>query len=825
MDEQTQLDWQFGLEPIIESIEEPSQITKGVAIDSDSLHSPARKARRHVSKSDEATTSAMNNLALKNVPKTIKKTAREPDDDPSSASAENTRVPLSEPPVARLRKRKSQESPDPDITAKRISPSKSRSNKQPTHVAPKLAIGQLSRPSDPLHAKKLQTSRRSVPAKNKLDIPTDLSPKMPSRKVEQPKEQGKKPRGRPRKEDAVIVRSAETVDELPAPAVVPNISRSSRRLHPGQEGLGLNGVFKDREFSNSQAKGSKSAAIPKQLKGQSVGKVTTSEAPRTQTRGNFQASKSSSPRPKAGGSTSRHGIGSRVTRSTKGESTGPDDLIAPDEWSKIPESRNKEQRQGSVPDESMSAPISVPDSAAESQEDEDDGVIHEDEEEDQNVIQEDEDEGDSVIHEDEGDEVSDYESNHLENSPALSYRGSERQAVDQNTAQEPNDSDEADQSSEDEDIASDSEDQDEPAFELFGGAKYWDQVIEGARTVGTSRVKDNVVSKRPKIATETGQDLVALIRDVESLYNDISSSTGNTIDTETVEHHLQNLLENLEEVIDGLSESNAPEHDRLKSLLVQDVYAHAIPAMVFMFRAALRCRTEGYSEPNDTEALEEIVEIQDLIILLCDKARRWKAPPLTKRPIKGPVANNILPYMRNLKERCFGRELDSRKNSANQKSSEQQFMENYRKIQDQKRLEKEQHRQKIKDRRRLIYQCLQQRPKAIVSRTQQSTPLNDAPRLHQRSHSNASVQWTREQNADLVRELLNVGNRDLPGRLAMTLKGHQANLSTAQERYLAILNTPSLQNKLPEHIRDRALYYKDLLIQDLGPKDYVVSIE
>ena len=47
----------------------------------------------------------------------------------------------------------------------------------------------------------------------------------------------------------------------------------------------------------------------------------------------------------------------------------------------------------------------------------------------------------------------------------------------------------------------------------------------------------------------------------------------------------------------------------------------------------------------------------------------------------------------------------------------------------------------------------------------------------------------------------------------------------AQERYLAILNTPSLQNKLPEHIRDRALYYREILIEDMGPKDFLMSIE
>lgn len=47
----------------------------------------------------------------------------------------------------------------------------------------------------------------------------------------------------------------------------------------------------------------------------------------------------------------------------------------------------------------------------------------------------------------------------------------------------------------------------------------------------------------------------------------------------------------------------------------------------------------------------------------------------------------------------------------------------------------------------------------------------------------------------------------------------------AHDRYLTILNAPLLQNKLPEHIRDRALYYKPIMMADLGPQDYILSIE
>ena len=47
----------------------------------------------------------------------------------------------------------------------------------------------------------------------------------------------------------------------------------------------------------------------------------------------------------------------------------------------------------------------------------------------------------------------------------------------------------------------------------------------------------------------------------------------------------------------------------------------------------------------------------------------------------------------------------------------------------------------------------------------------------------------------------------------------------AAERYLNILNTPLLQNKLPEHIRERALYFKPTLLEERGTLEWISSIE
>ena len=47
----------------------------------------------------------------------------------------------------------------------------------------------------------------------------------------------------------------------------------------------------------------------------------------------------------------------------------------------------------------------------------------------------------------------------------------------------------------------------------------------------------------------------------------------------------------------------------------------------------------------------------------------------------------------------------------------------------------------------------------------------------------------------------------------------------AAERYRNILNTRLLQNKLPEHIRERALYCKPTLLEERGALEWISSIE
>ena len=337
----------------------------------------------------------------------------------------------------------------------------------------------------------------------------------------------------------------------------------------------------------------------------------------------------------------------------------------------------------------------------------------------------------------------------------------------------PEDSDKSDQETpfsgnEDEtDVIEEDDSENETEFELFGGEKYWDRVSKGAKTVGVKRKTGNVIwRRRPKIETRSMQDLVTLMRDLASLYRNLDSWSARDPNHETVEDELRDLREKLSGAIGEISESSTSENE---CSLIRDIYVHAIPEMVSMLRAVLICRSRYYSDPNDIERLKEVVGVQGMIIQLCVKARGWKAEPSTKLPIRGAVAKDVLPYMRELKEQCFAQELTRRTDLAWKKSSEADFHKNYRNVIEQRELENERRQQQILERRRMIYEQLKTMPRARGSRPQQKSQVKEIVRAHRRSHSITSDRWTKEQNEDLVSRLLSQESRHLPGMLALDL--------------------------------------------------------
>ena len=319
--------------------------------------------------------------------------------------------------------------------------------------------------------------------------------------------------------------------------------------------------------------------------------------------------------------------------------------------------------------------------------------------------------------------------------------------------------------SEDEDIPDSNQENDVVRdLELFGGRNLWVKALDGARTAGASRVKGERILKRPKIATDSAKDFVALVNEARSIYTQLASDDLAVVDEEDVEQRLQDCHEDINEFVDNLSEDEASEDKRAGRLLIQDVYTHIIPAMVFMLGAAVVCRSVHYSDPEDLESLEEIVHIQAKIVRLCEKARRWKAKPITRRPITNSVANKILPSLRDLKLRCFGRELEQRRELVKAKAREQALLESHRRERQRRIQEKLDFEQRRRDNLNSMPEKRRQLEVQQTVSNRQFRQVRHLVRSHPSGHSTTADRWTVEQNNALVEELLSERTRDLPGK-------------------------------------------------------------
>ena len=661
MEVQEQLDRQFGLQPPSTPFD-PLESNSIAMSEDDSIQSSRDKTAESAAlfppSDDQATTTAMNDLALKNSPQQNRETSYASRDNNSSNFLESRQTSVLEPAKARSRKRKSPEASETEIAPP--APSKHKASGTANRPVTKTVSVQLSRPStNPLGARNLQQTNYNSTSGNRFDIPDDdPTPEVLPRKPERPTGQVTKARGRPPKKTPGALPNKEPIADR---ALVPQVTHPESSLHL-----------------------------------------------RPQTRETVSNEQSS-----------LFDLGGRTPT-----------------------------------DESASYSANVPD----------------------NVLRNEEDTGESAHVENDGGQSSKENSNDQDRSSEAAVSDCNAKPSHNNVSKDSDRSRKEKHFLRNED---ESDSENEREIELFGGKEFWDLVIEGAGEVGVSKRKGKVVvskrkgivgvskrkgdgiSEKPEIATDTGKELVRLMQELKSQYKKVGSLSDGDPNHETMEDELRDLWEELTEAIDKISEPKASEDK-----LVQDIYSHAIPSMVFMLRAALICRSRHYAEPDDIESLKEIVEIQAEIVHFCEKARAWEVKPTTNR---GAVTKEILPKMRRLKEQCFGRELADRTNVLLQRSREAAFAENYKNVCEQRKLQREQHHQQVLERRRMMFEQFEERPRARGSRPQQKSHVDEISKAHSRNHSITSDQWTRQQNEDLVDRLLSGESRDLPGMPALDL--------------------------------------------------------
>ena len=377
------------------------------------------------------------------------------------------------------------------------------------------------------------------------------------------------------------------------------------------------------------------------------------------------------------------------------------------------------------------------------------------------------------------------------------------------------------------------EENEDEELELFGQDKAWKTVLDGARSICDPELPLN---QMPKRLTGRLKDLIYEVSEARSSYEQLLLFKGlSHAGLDGLNDDLTKSFDAIEDQIKKLSERNAAGK---ASKIIEHLFTCAIPAMVFLLQSALVSRVYHSDEPcaleslNETvNGLSEIVRLQKVTILLCEKATNWKAKP--DPSIKSPTTRKILPCLRDMRK-VFSNVLSEqdRKRKMKQnaldyrlrqktltKSPQQAKQEAARKDviwQVNIRESREQEDQNRRDEKRTLRQVREDEVRARM----RSVGVN--------GHVESKTIWSDAEDLALYFQL----EKGYAGHLTCTfIQSHllyqyySLIIFAATERYLNILNTPLLQNKLPEHIRDRALYFKPTLLEQRGALEWISSID
>ena len=309
-------------------------------------------------------------------------------------------------------------------------------------------------------------------------------------------------------------------------------------------------------------------------------------------------------------------------------------------------------------------------------------------------------------------------------------------------------------------------------------------------------------------------------------------------DDQPGDSQLRKSLYAIDDQIRKLSERNAANKS---SEMITDIFARAIPAMVFLLQSALASRLYHSDEPCDLRSLnrivrglEEIVRLQDIVLLLCMRARSWKAKPgSTSRPVMKPITQKVYPNLKVMRK-AFDEKLwelkrrrKVKQNAVDSEKRQNELAHSFQQESQEAARRNEILQRRIKEsreeedkKRRQTKRSHRQLQENRFHAEKQSQQVDD--------HVESTPLWSYDEEVELYYELekgyvahltstLIIGRQPCHCYLLITL--------VAEERYLKILNNPLLQDKLPKHIQERALYIKPFLLDEKGALEWISSIE
>ncbi|MCJ1477844.1 hypothetical protein MMC13_006517 [Lambiella insularis] len=319
------------------------------------------------------------------------------------------------------------------------------------------------------------------------------------------------------------------------------------------------------------------------------------------------------------------------------------------------------------------------------------------------------------------------------------------------------------------------------ALELLRADDKWERVVKAAESVGHQKRKvgSSIEHVVPDILikTATMKTILKHYQKAREAYQLLATSEN--LGHEMLERTRAQLNEHLSSLkfkIENLKNRNPNRR------FVQDIYAHGSRKMVFLVKHAAKAQAVLYSADEEYKSVEEIRQILDLVIAICElgeNARKLKGKLPTEVPMVGQTSRQILPLSRNLRE-AFDGELETMRLEKHMLKEEATRRENLKSReakweaeQQRNQAKKEQkHHQQVQD-----VQDLRGLPIKVPHRPTQEV-------------SSQRDQWTKDHNTVLIRLLMKFADQPV------------------ERRYVSVLNTPLLQNKLPEHIKQQALELK-----------------
>ena len=195
----------------------------------------------------------------------------------------------------------------------------------------------------------------------------------------------------------------------------------------------------------------------------------------------------------------------------------------------------------------------------------------------------------------------------------------------------------------------------------------WNKVLESAQSVGLSERNGITEKEKPKLVTKLIKRLIRGSSELRKVYIEYGTlyALRGSMDENSMRRFIvlrddvNVKLRNLRSSIDKIDETSVGNK---RCEVIQDIYAHGIPELVFLLNEIFLCYFSTSSIRDS--ALRKIQWAVDRLVLnLCRKAVRWIAKPNTKRPIIRFTRQAIFPNMQHVRK-IIANELRERERSA-----------------------------------------------------------------------------------------------------------------------------------------------------------------